>query len=59
MLLPLRSALWNFLRSLVTAGQRERPDDPGGAGVTASLKPVPPVLVGSDAKPLPHDEDAR
>lgn len=50
-------ALKNLLRLRVPSGKGDGPDEiEGGAGVRSPLKPVP-VLVGSDAKPIPKEED--
>ncbi len=58
----IRKTLRALLRIAVPArgGKRDgRDEGPGGAGVTAPLKPRPPYLVGKEAKPIPAgDEDA-
>jgi hypothetical protein len=70
MLHRLAAAIKNMMRAFFSppsrpatpagAGKRSGPDDElGGAGVTAPLKPPPPVLVGRDAKPLPPEEEDR
>lgn len=55
MIYSLRSGLKSLLRFLTPSGWKNDPDHPGGAGVLSPLKPRP-VLVGSDAKPIPPED---
>ena len=51
----LAELLHKFQGVFSFSGWRGRPDDLGGAGVRSPLKPRP-VLVGTDAKPIPEPE---
>ena len=53
----LRS-MWRSRCSPPRPSRRGPGDGPEGAGVTARLKPRPPVLVAQFAEPLPDSEDA-